>query len=51
MSSPTTTEDLLDLKLLPAWVNEPVRPNEYSNFEGEDERSYERGGQRPNRGG
>jgi len=51
MSSPTTTEELLDLKLLPAWVNEPVRPNEYSHYEGEDERSYERGGQRPNRGG
>jgi hypothetical protein len=51
MSSPTTTEDLLDLKLLPAWVNEPVRPNEYSHYEGEDERSFERGGQRPSRGG
>jgi hypothetical protein len=51
MSSPTTTEDLLDLKLLPAWVNEPARPNDYANFEGEDERSYERGGQRPSRGG
>jgi hypothetical protein len=51
MSSPTTPEDLLDLKLLPAWVNEPVRPNEYSHYEGEDERSFERGGQRPNRGG
>ena len=51
MSSPTTTEDLLDLKLLPAWVNEPVRANEYSHYEGEDERSYERGGQRPGRGG
>ena len=47
MSSPTTTEDLLDLKLLPAWVNEPARPNDYANFEGEDERSYDRGGQRP----
>jgi hypothetical protein len=51
MSSPTTTEELLDLKLLPAWVNEPVRPNEYSHYEGEDARSFERGGQRPNRGG
>jgi hypothetical protein len=51
MSSPTTTEDLLDLKLLPAWVNEPVRADEYSHYQGEDERSYERGGQRPNRGG
>jgi hypothetical protein len=49
MSSPTTTEDLLDLKLLPAWVNEPARANEYSHFEGEDERSFERGGPRPNR--
>jgi hypothetical protein len=49
MSSPTTTEDLLDLKLMPAWVNEPPRVNEYSNFEGEDERSFERGGARPNR--
>jgi hypothetical protein len=51
MSSPTTTEELLDLKLLPAWVNEPVRADEYSHFEGEDERFYERGGQRPSRGG
>jgi len=49
MSSPTPTEDLLDLKLMPAWVNEPPRVNEYSNFEGEDERSFERGGPRPNR--
>jgi hypothetical protein len=47
MSSPTTTEDLLDLKLLPAWVNEPVRANEYSHFEGEDPGSDERGGRRP----
>jgi hypothetical protein len=51
MSSPTPTEDLLDLRLLPAWVNEPARPNDYANFEGEDERSYDRGGQRPGRGG
>jgi hypothetical protein len=49
MSSPTTTEDLLDLKLLPAWVNEPVRANEYSHFEGEDGRSFDRGGSRPDR--
>jgi hypothetical protein len=46
MSSPTTTEDLLDLKLLPAWVNEPVRPNDYANFEGEDPRFDDRGGRR-----
>jgi hypothetical protein len=47
MPSPTTTEDLLDLRLLPAWVNEPARPNDYANFEGEDPRSDERGGRRP----
>ena len=47
MSSPTTTEELLDLKLLPAWVNEPVRANEYSDFEGEDPGSDARGGRRP----
>jgi hypothetical protein len=47
MSSPTTTEELLDLKLLPAWVNEPARPNDYSNFEGEEADSYEHGGRRP----
>jgi hypothetical protein len=49
MSSPTTTEELLDLKLMPAWVNEPARVNEYSHFEGEDERSFDRGGSRPDR--
>jgi hypothetical protein len=49
MSAPTPTEDLLDLRLLPAWVNEPVRANEYSHFEGEDPRSDERDGRRPNR--
>ena len=47
MSSPTTTEELLDLKLLPAWVNEPARPTDYSHFEGEDPASYERGDRRP----
>src|SRR6476659_10060863 len=36
MPAPTPTEDLLDLRMLPAWANEPSRPNEYSNFEGED---------------
>lgn len=49
MSSPTTHEDLLDLKLLPAWVNEPVRVDEYSHYQGEDERSFERGAFRPDR--
>jgi hypothetical protein len=36
MPSPTPTEDLLDLRLLPAWANEPARPNDYANFEGEE---------------
>jgi hypothetical protein len=44
MASPSTPEDLLDLKLLPAWVNEPSRANEYSHFEGEEEGSFERRG-------
>ena len=36
MPSPPPTDDLLDLRMLPAWVNEPARPNDYSNFEGEE---------------
>jgi hypothetical protein len=47
MGSPTTTEDLLDLKLLPSWVNEPARPNDYANFEGEDPGASERRSDRP----
>ena len=47
MGSPTTPEDLLDLKLLPAWVNEPARPNDYANFEGEEPGAYERRSDRP----
>src|SRR3954471_25024488 len=47
---PSTPEDLLDLKLLPSWVNEPARPNHYADFEGEDPRAFERGGGRSDRG-
>lgn len=36
MPAPTPTEDLLDLRMLPAWANEPARPNEYSDFQGEE---------------
>ena len=36
MSAPAPPDDLLDLKLLPAWVNEPARPNDYADFEGEE---------------
>jgi hypothetical protein len=32
--------------MLPAWANEPARPNDYANFEGEDPDS---GGRRPDR--
>lgn len=47
MASPTLSEDLLDLRLLPAWVNEPIRPNNYADFDGDDSLSNERRGRRP----
>ncbi|MEY2505562.1 MAG: hypothetical protein QOG27_1842 [Verrucomicrobiota bacterium] len=50
MPPPTTPEDLLDLKLLPSWVNEPARPNHYADFEGEDPRGFERSSGRSDRG-
>src|SRR5207244_12445671 len=34
-SSPVEAADLLDLKLLPAWVKEPVEANRYADVEGE----------------
>ena len=37
MTSPTAeTVDLLDLKLLPAWVKEPVKARNYQHYEGEE---------------
>ena len=36
MPAPAPNEDLLDLRMLPSWANEPSRPNEYADFEGED---------------
>ena len=51
MSAPTPPADLLDLKMMPAWVNEPARPNDYADFKGEDERSFDRDGRGPRRGG
>ncbi len=54
MSAPTTPADLLDLKMMPAWVNEPAQTNDYSNYEGEVERpgfgDRERRGPRPGGG-
>jgi hypothetical protein len=47
MAPPTTTEDLLDLKMLPAWANEPARSNDYANFEGEDADAGQRRPDRP----
>jgi hypothetical protein len=47
MPSPPPTDDLLDLRMLPAWVNEPARPNDYANFEGEDAESDGRRQDRP----
>src|SRR4051795_10876755 len=49
MSAPSEPADLLDLKMMPAWVNEPPRTNDYANYQGEDERSFEREGRRPPR--
>src|SRR2546421_12816132 len=46
MPSPTPTEDLLDLKMLPAWANEPAGRHDYSDFEGED---ADAGQRRPDR--
>ena len=51
MSVPTTPADLLDLKMMPAWVNEPADATDYSQFEGEDENSFRRERRGPQRGG
>src|SRR3954451_18523658 len=47
MAPPTTTEDLLDLKMLPAWANEPARGNDYADFEGEEADTGQRRPDRP----
>jgi len=39
-SSAVEPADLLDLKLLPAWVKEPVEAKRYADVEGEHD--YER---------
>jgi len=46
MPLPPPTEDLLDLKMLPAWANEPAGRHDYSDFEGED---ADAGQRRPDR--
>ncbi len=50
MSAPSTPADLLDLKMMPAWVSEPAPANDYSQYEGETEQSFRREGRGPERG-
>lgn len=50
MSEPSTPPNLLDLRMMPAWVNEPAQPRDYSEYEGEDEKAFERGGRGPRPG-
>src|SRR4029453_6565794 len=45
-SSPVEPADLFDLKLLPAWVQEPAEPRSYEHYTGE-EREQPRDRQRP----
>lgn len=42
--SPVETVDLLDLRLLPAWVKEPAEPGRYAEAEGDHERAPRRQG-------
>jgi hypothetical protein len=47
-SSPVEPADLIDLKLLPAWVKEPAEPRSYEHYTGE-EGERPRDGRRPPR--
>src|SRR4030095_2728332 len=47
-SSPVEPADLIDLKLLPAWVKEPAEPRSYEHYRGE-EGERPRDGRRPPR--
>jgi hypothetical protein len=49
--SPVEPVDLLDLKLLPAWVTEPREPGRYERYTGEEESGVQKKGKaRPHRG-
>src|SRR5205809_7395336 len=51
MTSPTIeTVDLLDLKLLPAWVKEPAEARSYAHYSGEEETGRRKAGHGPQRG-
>ena len=47
-SSPVEPADLIDLKLLPAWVKEPAEPRSYEHYTGEEGEGL-RDGRRPPR--
>ena len=50
MPESTTPADLLDLKMMPAWVNEPAHAKDYSQYQGEEEPPpFDRGGRGPQR--
>jgi len=51
MTSPTIeTVDLLDLKLLPAWVKEPAEARSYAHYSGEEDTGRRQAGHGPQRG-
>ena len=51
MTSPTIeTVDLLDLKLLPAWVKEPAEARSYAHYSGEGDTGRRKAGHGPQRG-
>src|SRR6266498_2641096 len=51
MTSPTVeTVDLLDLKLLPAWVKEPAEARSYARYSGEEDTGRRQAGHGPQRG-
>src|SRR6266542_2650161 len=51
MTSPTVeTVDLLDLKLLPAWVKEPAEAKRYARYSGEEDTGRRHAGHGPQRG-
>jgi hypothetical protein len=49
-SAPVEPADLLDLKLLPAWVKEPAEARKYERYTGEEESTARRAGRRSPRG-
>ena len=46
MAAEGTPVDLLDLKMMPAWVSETPRPGHYADFEGEETQTESRGSDR-----